>query len=291
MNERVIDNVQSQLAPSDSLLIYELPKFPSRKMDEILRTIGDPDTFIIIVSPFTEFVEETFIEKMREKAAAIGQKFFAAKPNEVIVDLAPTSDLVKIKMDDAVGFYKNAYRRILGDISPHAEYITCLRKLTEQVGSGVAYVPVQRILDMKEYELAMARKKADDLFIMEQERIKAENNQKAKAEIIHRDIEAREKAIEEELKRRADARKRRQELAAQQRVYREQKRMENVRDERILDAKLAAQENVPIDARPGVTANPVSRPSVKSQPAVPKSKAYKPTELELNKWNNWMEDE
>jgi hypothetical protein len=217
---------------------------------------------------------------------SLGNKFFASKPNEKITDLCVTSDIKKIKMDDSVAFYKSLYRRILGDISPHADYITCVRKLVEQVGSGVAYIPADRILDMKQYELAMARKRADDLFVIEQARIKEENEQKTKDNIIKRDIELREKAIEEELRKRAEARKRRTDATEQLRSYREQRRFENIRDERIL----AAKENY----REGVTANPVPKPVVTDTSTSTTRKrrtgTTQPSDTDLKQWNSWMEE-
>jgi len=149
-SEIAFQKLKGLLGPDDRLIAFDTPKFPARKLDEVLwKEVPNQNTLVIIMNPHTLDVEADFVEVFR---------MFHSSPNDVFVrsplesfeEFYPEKNLNSIRPGDCVAFHRAIYKRQFTDISPHANFITCIKEIVRAIGKGTFYTPARSPLKLQE---------------------------------------------------------------------------------------------------------------------------------------------
>ncbi len=238
-NKNLTEKIQSKLGQNDRLIAVDIPKFPARKLDEIIwRDISGQDYNILIISPLTVDIADDFIEVF---------KFFVPETENILVrspleefdDFYFTNDAGLLRSSDCILFRKSLYKRQLGDIMPHADYLLILKELVKNVGRGGYYTPLR---DQKKLQL-----------LFEEEERSRKTEEERKKELLLQKLNAikeRRKLREEERNKRSislqklkeDISRLEEELSRQEEELSRQE-AEFTNSENIIASKIIEKEN------------------------------------------------
>jgi len=151
-SELVFQKLKGLLGPDDRVIAFDTPKFPARKLDEVLwREVPDQNTLVIMMNPHTLDVEADFIEvfKMFHNSPT---DVFVRSPLEFFEEFYPEKNMNSIRPGDCVAFHRATYKRQFTDISPHADFATCIKELVRAIGKGTFYTPGRSPLKVQEIQ-------------------------------------------------------------------------------------------------------------------------------------------
>ena len=144
-NSMLIDSIKKQLSKNDEIHIFDISKYPSKKIQETLgRAKGK---IIVFINPSSKIVIDGFIDIIREAEVSA---IYLRRPDESC-DKFVKGNIKELKRDDCIWFHRSMYRGNLRDFSSHMDYDTVLRTITRPFFNNVR-VPAARVDSKAEYE-------------------------------------------------------------------------------------------------------------------------------------------
>jgi len=151
-SELIFQKLKGLLEPADRVIAFDIPKFPARKLDEMLwKEVPDQNTLVIMMNPHTLDVEADFIEVFRMFHNS-PTDVFVRSPLESFDEFYPEKNLNSIRPGDCIAFHRAMYKRQLTDISPHVDFTTCIKEIIRFCGRGTFYTPMRSPLKIQEIQ-------------------------------------------------------------------------------------------------------------------------------------------
>lgn len=151
-NDLLAQKIKSLLGQNDRLLAFDIPKFPARKIDEMIwREIPDLGVLIVLMNPNTIDLEPDFFEAFRMFHTSPTDVLIRS-PLEIFEEFYPESNVTTIRPSDCIAFHRSLYKRQLTDISPHADFTVCIKEIIRACGHTKFFIPQRSDLKIQEIQ-------------------------------------------------------------------------------------------------------------------------------------------